>query len=222
MMQLYYYPGTAAMPVHILLEEIGAPFELVLVDRAKREHKAPEYLALNPNGLIPVLKAEGLVLYEAAAICLYLADRYPAAQLAPALGTNDRAQLYKWLLWLSNTLQATLLPYFYPERWVAAGNAEAAKQVKYQAQTRVASLLQQVDEQLRTQQQAGHEWFAGAQYSLLDPFVFTLCRWTRNFSGDAGPPARDFAHIGPYLQRVLLRPAVQRVFTTEKLIAPLV
>ena len=109
MLQLHYYPGTAAMTPHILLEEMGVPFELVLVDRAADAHKRPDYLKLNPNGLIPVLTDGDFVLYETAAICLYLCDRYPAAGLAPDLGSAERAQFYKWLVWLTNTLQTALI-----------------------------------------------------------------------------------------------------------------
>src|SRR5450759_2871029 len=116
MYQLYYYPGNANLAPHILLEEIGADYELVLVDRNKNEHKSPAYLKLNPAGRIPVLVDGDLVLYEAAAICLHLADRHAAAGLAPALGSTERAELYKWLVYLTNTVQAELLLYFYPER----------------------------------------------------------------------------------------------------------
>ncbi|MGH6639276.1 MAG: glutathione S-transferase family protein, partial [Polaromonas sp.] len=104
MIQLHYYPSTAAMAPHVLLEEIGVPFELVLVDRAQDVHKTQQYLKLNPNGLIPVLTEGDLVLYESAAICLYLCDSHPEAGLAPALGTPERAHFYKWLIWLTNTL----------------------------------------------------------------------------------------------------------------------
>src|SRR3954449_10226080 len=116
MLQLHHTPSTAAMVPHILLEEIGVPYERVPVDRAGGAHKSPAYLRLNPNGLIPVLIDGDLVLYEAAAICLHLADRHPAAGLAPALGTAARAHLYKWLIHLTNTVQAEMLTYFYPER----------------------------------------------------------------------------------------------------------
>ena len=68
MITLHYFPGNASMTPHMLLRELGVPFELALVDRAKRAHKAPEYLKLNPNGLIPVLVDGALVLYETAAI----------------------------------------------------------------------------------------------------------------------------------------------------------
>ena len=73
MLQLHYYPGNASMIVHILLEELGVSFELVFVDRTAGAHKSPDYLKLNPNGLIPVLVEDELTLYETVAICLHLA-----------------------------------------------------------------------------------------------------------------------------------------------------
>ena len=214
MLQLHYYPGTAAMTPHILLEEIGAPFELVLVDRMADAHKAPAYLKLNPNGLIPVLVDGDLVLYETAAICLYLCDKFPQAQLAPAVGTVERAHFYKWLAWLTNSLQASLIVYFYPERWVNEGNASGAAEVKAQAQRKVGTLLDQLDAELARH---GGPWLLGANYSALDPYAMMLGRWTRGFSS---APARTWPHLGLYLQRVLARPAVQRVFATEQLAQP--
>lgn len=216
-MQLHHDPGTAAMVPHILLEEIGVAYERVPVSRAANAHKQPEYLRLNPNGLIPVLVDGDLVLYETAAIALHLADTQPQAELAPPPGTPERAHFYKWLAWLTNTLQASLLLYFYPERWVDEGNAEGAAQVKRHAERKVAGLLDQLDAELARH---GQPWFGGAAYSALDPYVFTMCRWTRNFRHEA--PARDRPHLGPYLQRMLARPAVQRVFASEGLAAPFV
>ncbi|MCV0439497.1 MAG: glutathione S-transferase family protein [Hydrogenophaga sp.] len=216
MIQLYFHPGTAAMVPHILLEELGVPYERVAVDRVNGEHKAPAYLALNPNGLIPVLVDGDLVLYETAAICLHLSDTHPRAGLMPALGTHERAQAYKWLMWLTNTLQATLLAYFYPERWVHAGNVTGAAEVKACAQARVGALLDQLDAELARH---GGPWFAGEAFTALDAYVFTLCRWTRNFSL---APARERVHLGPFLQRMLERPALQRVMSNEGLVAPFV
>jgi len=214
MLQLHYYPGTAAMTPHILLREIGVPFELVLVDRMADAHKAPAYLKLNPNGLIPVLTDDKLVLYETAAICLYLCDSYPQAGLAPAVGTVARAHFYKWLAWLTNTLQTTLIVYFYPERWVNEGNVAGAAEVKAQAQRKVGVLLDQLDAELARH---GGPWLLGEDYSALDPFAMMLCRWTRGFSS---APARNRPHLEPYLQRVLARPAVQQVFAAEQLAQP--
>jgi len=215
-MQLHYYPGNASLAPHVLLHEIGVPFELKLVQRMEGAHKRPEYLKLNPNGLIPVLVDGELVLYETAAICMHLADAHPGAALAPAPGTRERAHFYKWMAWLTNTLQAMLIHYFYPERLVDDGDAAAARQVKAHAQAQVGAMLQQLDDQL-----AGHggPWLLGDHYSAVDPFAFMLCRWTRGFDDK---PARDYAHIAPYLQRVLARPAAQRAFAAEGLGAPYV
>ncbi|MCW5632467.1 MAG: glutathione S-transferase family protein [Rubrivivax sp.] len=217
MITLHYYPGNASFAVHVLLRELGIPFELQLVERTQAAHKSPAYLKLNPNGLIPVLVDGDLVLYETAAILLHLADTHPLALLAPPLATKERAQFYKWLFWLSNTMQATMTAYFYPDRSVDAGNVEGAKQVKAHAQARLDGCLRQIDELLAAH---GGPWCLGPQYTAADPLAFMLCRWTRGFAGS--PPARDYPHIGPYLQRMLERPAVARAIEVEKLQPPLV
>ncbi len=214
MMQLHYYPGNASFAPHVLLHEIGAPFELKLVDRAKGAHKSAEYLKLNPNGYIPVLVDGGLVLYETAAICLYLADKYPAAALAPPLGSVERAHFYKWLVWLTNTLQATMKHYFYPDRIVDEGNTAGAEQVKAHAQAAAADMLVQLDTQFASH---GGPWLLGANYSAADAFTFLMARWTRGFDDK---PARDHPHIAAFLQRMAERPAVKRTFEAEGLQQP--
>jgi glutathione S-transferase len=215
MIQLHYYPGNASMTPHVLLEELGVPFELQFVDRTVGAQKSPAYLKLNPNGLIPVLADGELVLYETAAICLHLADTHPQAKLAPAVGSAERAHFYKWLAWMTNTLQAALIIYFYPERWMDEGDARGAAELKAHAEAKAGAMLDQLDAQLGSH---GKEWFLGANYSALDPFAFMLCRWTRGFAR----PARSLPHLAPYLQRMLARPAVQRVLAKEKLAAPFV
>ena len=212
-LQLHYFPSNASMAPHMLLEELGVPFALQLVDRTQGAHKSPAYLQLNPNGLIPVIVDGDLVLYETAAICLHLVDTHPEAELAPALGTPERAQFYKWLVWLTNTLQAALIVYFYPERW--ADSPDAVAQVKAHAEAKVGDMLDQLDAELARH---GNAWLLGERFTALDPYALMLCRWTRGFAR----PARSLPQLGPYLQRVLARPAVQRVFEKEGLVAPLV
>ncbi len=215
MLQLYYHPTDASMAPHMLLEELGVPFELQLVDRARDAHKSQAYLRLNPNGLIPVLIDGDTVLYETAAILLHLADRHPQASLVPALATAERAQFYKWMFWLSNTLHATLMLYFYPERWASPDHVHGATTVKARAEARVGGLLDLLDHELARH---GQPWLMGASYSALDPYVLMLGRWTRNF----GRPARTLPHLGPYLARMLARPAVQRAYATEGIVDALV
>jgi glutathione S-transferase len=215
MLHLYYFPGNASMAPHLLLEELGLPYELHFVDRANDAHKSAAYLRLNPNGLIPVFIDDAakppLVLFETAAICLHLADTHPEAGLAPPLGTAERAHFYKWLAWLTNTLQATLIVYFYPERW--ADDASAIAQVTAHAEAKVGVLLDILEAELAA---SAGPWLLGARFSALDPYAFMLCRWTRGF----GRPARALSHLGPYLARMLERPAVQRMLAQEGLAAP--
>jgi glutathione S-transferase len=212
MLTLHYHPGNANLAPHMLLREAGAPFELALVDRANRAQKSPAYLKLNPNGRIPVLVDGDLVLYEAAAICLHLADRFPDAKLAPPVGTPARATFYKWLVWMTNTLQARLMHYFYPEQ--ATPEAAAHAGVKAAAEADVVALLGQLEALLASH---GGPWLLGADFGAADAYAFMLCRWTRGF---ASKPARDFPHLAPWLARVLARPAVAATFAAEGLSAP--
>lgn len=210
---LHYYPSNASFTPHALLRELGLPFTLQKVDRANQAHKSPGYLKLNPNGLIPVLVDGGQVLYETAAIVLHLVDKVPAAGLAPAAGTAERSEFYKWLVWLSATLQAQMPLYFYSDRYVAPGNTAGAAEVKAQAEARIEGLIDQLEAQL-----AGHggPWILGERFSAVDLYAFMLCRWTRGMQR----PARTLPRVGAFLARVLERPAIQATIAAEELPQP--
>ena len=211
MYALYYYPGNASLTPHMALEEIGAKFELRLVDRNSEAQKSPEYLRLNPNGLIPVLVDGELVLYETAAICLHLADRHPDSRLAPPLGTAERAELYKWLIHLTNTLQPELITYFYPER--RADDAAMAARIKVHAERRVGEMLDRIEAHL----QSAGPYLLGDTFTVADLFLFMLGRWTRGFTN----PARNRPALRRLMERVTERPAVKRTLASEGIAAPL-
>jgi glutathione S-transferase len=221
MIQLHYFPSNASITPHILLEEMGLPFELKLVDRAQNAHKSADYLKLNPNGLIPVLVDEELVLYETAAICLHLTDTHPEFGLAPAIGTKERAHFYKWLMWMTNTWQPAMIMYFYTDRYTSSTDLEVVAQITAKTQERVGAMLKQVDDHLASN---GGPWMMGERFSVLDIYAFMLGRWTRVFKGDASStrPARAWPHLGPFMQRMLDRPAVQRVVAREGLKNPII
>ena len=224
MLQLHYFPSNASLTPHILLEEMGVPFELKLVDRPNNAQKSPEYLKLNPNGLIPVLVDGDLVLYETAAICLHLVDSYPDKGFAPAVGTRARAEFYKWLMWMTNTMQPSLIMYFYTDRYTTSTDAAEIARIKAKTQERIGAMLKQLNDQLAA---SGGPWMLGDSFSVLDIYAFMLGRWTRVFEGapPATQPARDGAawpHLGPFMQRMLERPAVQRVIAKEGLKPPVI
>lgn len=166
-MRLHYLPGTAAMAPHATLAEIGVEYELVRVERDAEGRVTEEYLALNPWGKIPTLEDGDLVLTESAAICLHLADRFPDARLAPPVGTPERAELYRWLLWLSNTVQMTQMRHFYPDRYGTAGVKEAAD-------AELAGHYDLLDAHL-----AERGWLVGEERTVADFFLFMLTRWGR-------------------------------------------
>ncbi|WP_243373514.1 glutathione S-transferase family protein [Microvirga solisilvae] len=210
MLALYYYPGNASLLPHMMLREIGVPFELRLVDRNNNAQKSAEYLKLNPNGRIPVLVDEDLVLFETTAIALYLADKFPQAGLAPAIGTKERAEFYKWMVHLTNTPQAEYRAWFYPHEHVSEDSAAPA--VKEAARERLERMFDVISEQL-----GNKTWLVGDRFSAADLFLFMLIRWGR---GMPRPP-RAIPNLNALAERVAARPAVQAVFEKEGLKAPL-
>jgi glutathione S-transferase len=104
MYTLYYAVTSAAFAPCMVLEEVGADYELVEVDISKEKPRDPAFLKLNPNGWVPVLVDGDMVLHESAAIVMYLCDRHPEAGLAPPPDSALRGLYYQWLLYLADTV----------------------------------------------------------------------------------------------------------------------
>lgn len=132
--RLHYAPDNASLCVRLMLEELGVAYETVLVDRSVKEQQSETYLKLNPNGLIPVLETPDGVMFETAAILLWLADSHNA--MAPAVDSPERADFLKWLLWLANTLHPALRMLFYPEKF-----SPAHEPLREMTKSRIADLL---------------------------------------------------------------------------------
>ena len=109
----------------LLLEELGVPWERVTLDLARREHKTPAYLALNPNGVVPTLKDGDTVIFESVAIALHLADRYTEKALAPAPDAPLRGRYLSWMVWSMTTLEPPIGD-VYVERLKSAEQQSAA------------------------------------------------------------------------------------------------
>ena len=211
MMKLYYFPGNASFTPHVLLSETGAEYELVLVDRNVDAHKSAEYLELNPSGRIPALIDDDLVLFETAAICLHIADKYPESRLAPVVGTTERSEFHKWLFYMATTLQPEVLLYYYGDRHAVTEDGTAA--VKAAAEVRLGDMMAIMDKAV-----AEGPYLLGQDYTLLDPYLLMLCRWCRNF---AQPPT-GYANLGPYLERLSKRSSIANTFAIEGIEAPYV
>jgi glutathione S-transferase len=203
-MRLHYAPGTAAIAPHAALAEIGVPYELVLVERDENGRPSDDYFALNPWGRIPTLEDGDLVLTESAAICLHLGERFPNASLVPPAGTRDRSELYRWLLWLSNTVQTAQLRYFYPHRYGAEGVKEAAEAELYEHHALIDGHL------------AGREWLVGEERTVADLFLFMLARWGRFLE----PAAWERPNIRAHWLRTLALPGVTTMIEEQALELP--
>ena len=205
MYELFYYPRNASLAPHFVLEELGVPFTLRLVDRKREAQKDPQYMQRNPLGRIPTLIDGDLVLFESAAICLHLADRHPHARLAPPLATDARAHLYKWLMLLTNTIQPDFMAYRYPEKHTT--DSEGIASVKASAEARMEAAYAVVDAAL----EHGGPYLLGEAISVADFYLLMLVSWNRS---QRNPPANRPA-IRRCIDLVATRPAVQRVAATE-------
>ena len=192
------------MAPHAALAEISADYELVPVPLDEAGRPSPAYLVLNPSGLVPTLEDGSFVLTESVAILLHLGDRFPKAGLVPALGTLERSEVYRSLVYQTNTLQTALLHVMYPERYGSAGVGELAA-------TSVAQQFDRLDAGL-----AGRTWLVGEERTAADLFLFMLTRWGRRLD----PPAWDRPHLRAHFRRTLALPGVARMVAEQGLELP--
>lgn len=104
----YYNPHSRAAIVHWMLHELGVPFQTHLLRFDPPEHKSPEFLAINPMGKVPTIRHKGVVVTESAAICCYLADEFPAAGLAPAIGDPRRGTYLRWMFFSGSCIEPAM------------------------------------------------------------------------------------------------------------------
>ena len=210
MYTLHYAPDNASLIVRLVLEELGQPYETVLVDRSSAQQSSAEYKALNPRGLIPVLDTPQGPIFETAAIILWLSETHGA--LAPQPADAARGDFLKWLFYASNGLHADLRQLFYPEKYVSS-----VRQIDshlHHVAGRIAATLDDF-EAVATD---GHDWFNGTP-SVLDFYVGTMLRWMALypkyfhdwFDLDRWPALKTLA------ERLEIRPSVQVAIKAEGL-----
>lgn len=205
MYTLYYSPGAASMLPHLLLLEIGAAFQLRLVDIESGANRDADYLRLNPNGVLPTLVIDDQPCRETPALLLMLCERHPEAGLAPAPGTPSRNAFLQWVLFLANTLQPAFRLWFYPSdvEGVDAVALKAAMRV------RIESCFDQLDELLAD----GRPYLLGAEISALDFYAVMLMRWSRNMPR----PATQWPRLKALADRVRARPSWIHLYDVEGL-----
>src|ERR1700709_2855563 len=191
MMKLYWAPRTRSFSALWVREETGKPYERVLTDISTGAQKTPEYLAINPMGKVPALRDGEATLAEMAAICAYVAERYPEAKLAPPLGDPLRAKYLYWLFFSSGCIEPAMVQVATKVEMnpVAAGWGEAQ---------RVFDVLDKALE--------NGPWILGENFSAADIAVGSALNFAvRLFKMVPARPSFD-----RYIDRCAARPAFQR------------
>ena len=185
MLTLYYSPGSSSMATHIALHEVGVPFELRLTALHQDENRAPEYLAVNPEGKVPAQIVDGRALTEVAATLWYLARRHPEAKLLPQFGDVEaEARVISWMSFIAATI--------HPARRIG--------------DDRWREVFALAEQRLGTQ-----EWTVD-RYSIADIHLFRLY-W--RFVKTLEPPKGSYPNLSAHYDRMMARPAVQRTIAAE-------
>jgi len=210
MLQLYFAPGACSFVPHVGLETIraatGAAFEPKLVKLHRGEHKTPEYLAMNPNGQVPVLVADGKPLAQIVAICDFLDRSFPQAGMLPA-ETWARAQAMSQLAWMNNTVHPTFTHVFRSGDFAESEAAQA--DVRRVAAARFRGYLERIQTWIAS---ASPYWF-GPRITFHDAYAFTLLRW----GGFAGVDPASLPAYNAYIERVMAAAPVAAVLERERI-----
>lgn len=203
-MKLYYSPGACSLSDHIVLEWIGQPYDTVRVSREDR--KKPEFLALNPAGAVPALEHEGWVLTQNSAILHYLADLHPEARLTGDGSAKQRAEVNRWLGFVSADVHPAFTPLFGSTAYLE--DEAAVKRTQDHARGRLRELFGRADAQL-----AGRSWIANDSRSIADPYLYVTLRWARANGVDLS----GFDHLERFFTHVEADPAVRTALRDEGL-----
>jgi glutathione S-transferase len=189
-MKLYYNPQSRAVIAKWMLDECGAKYEIVPIDLAKREHKTPEFLKINPAGKLPAVVDGESRLFENAAICLYLGDRFPEASLAPKIGAPERGRYLSLMVYSTSQLEPAMGDALLGAQWLPQrgwSDFETTKDV------------------IELELGAGPYLF-GDWFTAVDVMIGSMFIWKRIF---AGPQERP--KLTAYVDRLLARPAAPKL-----------
>jgi glutathione S-transferase len=206
-MRLYYGSGSCALATHIVLEELGLPYEAVKLDLAAGDQTKPDYLAVNPKGRVPALVTPDGVLTETPALLAYLVQLHPDAGLAPA-DAFGFARMQEVISYLASTVHVAHAHKFRGSRW--ADDPAAWESMKKKVPESMLAVFRVIEDRLEG------PWVLGEHYSAADAHLFTIARW---LPGDGVDPARQLPRVAAHMARMLERPAVKRALAAEGLSA---
>ncbi len=197
-MKLYYAPGTAALAVHIALEDAGANYESVRLDFTKGEQRTAEYLAINPKGRVPALVTDRGVLTETPAILTYIAQTHPAAGLAPFDDAFAFGTLQAFNAYICATVHVAHAHRLRGTRW--ADEPSSIEDMKRKVPETMGDAMDVIEAGLED-----GKWVMGDTYTICDPYLYLAARW---LDGD-GVPAERHPKARAHFQRMNERASVK-------------
>jgi glutathione S-transferase len=189
-MEFYYNPRSRAVIAKWMLDECGTDYELIPIELEKRQQKTPEFLKINPAGKLPVLVDSDTRIFEGAAICLYLGDKFPGANLAPRIDTPERGRYLSLMVYSTSQLEPAMGDTLLGAQWMPQRgwtDFETAKDV--------------IEGELGDGPYLFGNWFTAADVMIGSMFI-----WRRIFTG--GKPDRP--KLEAYVDRLLERPAAMK------------
>jgi glutathione S-transferase len=197
-MKLYAHPGASSMHIHILLREIGRPFDLEMVNVTKKlRADGSDYFEINPRGLVPVLEFEdGSRLTENVVIAQYLCDQAGRTDLMPAAGSLERYRVMEWQSYVATEFHKGFSPLYWP----------VDDTVKAMVRTTLLRRFQLLSERL-----GDRPYLTGEVFTAADSYLFVIASWAYFFAFDLSP----FPNVEAYLARIGARPSVAAALAAE-------
>jgi glutathione S-transferase len=203
MFTLYYAPGACSLATHIVLEELGLPYEAVKLNLMEGDQRKPEFLALNPRGRVPVLSVDGKVMTESLAILTFLAGGHPKGGLWPE-ETWDQAQALRNMAFFSSTVHIAYANMIRPARFCSDESTHEA--IKASGRESFWKYLEEIDGMLTAK-----DWVMGKQYTVCDPYALVFYRWGKR----SGMAVEQLGNYSKLVLRLMDRPAAKRAFDME-------
>lgn len=204
MLTLYFAPDTCALAPHIALEEAGASYEAIRVDTAAGEQRSPAYLALNPKGRVPTLVTPEGSLTENPALLAFIAQAFPAANLAPLDDPFAFARVQSFNSYLCSTVHVAHAHGRRGPRW--ASDAASFADMKRKVPENMADCIGLIEREMLV-----GPWVMGNAFTICDPYLFTICLW---LEAD-GVDATKYPAVHAHMLRMAARPAVKKVLERE-------
>jgi glutathione S-transferase len=204
MLKLYYADDTCSLASHIALEEAGADYALARISFAQNEQRSPDYLAINAKGRVPAMVTNRGILTETPAMLVFIAQSFPHARLAPLDDAFAFAEVQAFNCFLCSTLHVAHAHRMRGHRW--ADDEAAIAAMKRKMPDSVGACYELVERHMFR-----GPWVMGSDYTICDPYLFTIAQW---MEGDGVDPAR-FPRVADHRRRMSERAAVRTAIAQE-------